>query len=131
MLCFLNKLIIITACFFVFVYNVQAQGEEKTTTTTTTSQNGTVVKREVVTVAPAPKEIIAPPPGYVTCSMVKGTWSQGIWIAEHKVCTYSSSPNGGVWVEGYWLCNNYDEAQALCLGWDWQPAHWQKTYTVY
>lgn len=112
--------------------DVFAQSEQTTTTTTTTSPSGTVVeRREIVTTTPAPKETIAIPSGYVSCFKVKAGWYQDIWVADHSVCTYSNSPKGVVWVEGYWTCNKYDSMEGKCTNWDWKSAHWEKTVTVY
>lgn len=102
------------------------------TVTTTTTPNGTVVeKRVIVTTTPAPKEVIPMPTGYVSCFTVKAGWYQDVWVADHNVCTYSNSPNGMVWVEGYWTCNKYDLNGGICTGWDWKAAHWEKSITVY
>ena len=111
-----------------------AQTDEQTssTVTTTTAPNGTVVeKRVIVTTTPAPKEVIAMPSGYVSCFTVKAGWYQSIWVADHNVCTYSNSPRGTVWIEGYWTCNKYDITEGKCTNWDWKSAHWEKTITVY
>ena len=101
------------------------------TTLTTTTPNGTVIRREIITTTPAPKETLPIPTGFVTCFIVKAGWYQDVWVADHSVCTYSDSPNGAVWVEGYWTCNKYDADEGKCTNWDWKTAHWEKTVTVY
>jgi len=108
-----------------------AQTQQNVVTTTTTTPNGTVIRKQIVTTTPAPKEVLPPPSGYVTCFQVKAAWYQDIWVADHNVCSYSNSPSGVVWVEGYWTCNKYDAGQGQCFNWDWKPAHWEKTITVY
>lgn len=132
MLRFFISLILLNLSLFL-IPDAQAQADQtqNVTTTTTTSPNGTVVRREIVTITPAPKETLPPPTGYVSCFKVKATWYQDVWVAEHNVCSYSNSPSGVVWVEGYWTCNKYDELQGQCNNWDWKPAHWEKTVTVY
>lgn len=115
-----------------FAFNAFAQTEQVTTTTTTTSADGKVIeRREIVTTTPAPKEVLPIPTGFVSCFIVKAGWYQDVWIADHNVCTYSNSPNGMVWVEGYWACNKYDATEGKCTNWDWKSAHWEKTVTVY
>ena len=126
-------------CFCLVALNIctaaQAQEEAQTQTTsvtTTTTPNGTVVeKRVIVTTTPAPKEVVTSPAGYVYCFSVKAGWYQDVWVAEHNVCTYPNSPNGTIWIDGYWACNKYDINDGTCTTWEWKPAHWEKTVTVY
>lgn len=120
-------LISILSCSIAF-----AQEQTTTTTTTTTSPNGTVVeRRQITTTIPAPKEIIETPAGFASCFMVKSGWYQDVWVAEHNVCTYPNSPNGLIWIGGYWTCDKYNEAEGQCTNWNWKSAHWEKTVSVY
>lgn len=128
----LSKLLIVPAIALAVASAAHADDQTvTTTTTTTTSPNGEMVKRVITTVAPAPKELVTVPLGFVSCFTVKGGWYNDIWAAEHDVCTYSNSPEGVVWVQGYWQCNKYDEAQGQCHNWDWKAAHWEKTVNIY
>lgn len=113
--------------------SAQADMPQSTTTTvtTTTSPNGNITeKRTIVTTAPAPKEKITIPTGYAYCFAVKAGWYQEAWISEHTVCQYSDSPEGVAWVEGYWICNQYDLNEGKCTSWDWRAAHWEKNGLV-
>ncbi|HVE44964.1 MAG TPA: hypothetical protein VNC84_07555 [Gammaproteobacteria bacterium] len=125
----LFKPILLAGAMLIMMSNAQA--DDQITTTTTTSPSGTVVKREIVTRTPSPKEVITAPTGYVSCFTVKGKWIDDVWAPEHDVCVYSntsSTSNGGVvWVQGYWACVKYDINQGECINWDWKPAHWEKT----
>lgn len=85
----------------------------------------------IITTVPAPKETIVVPTGYSTCFTVKSGWYQNVWVAEHKVCQYSGSEAGVAWVDGYWSCTKYDNAQGICTNWDWKSGRWEKTFTVY
>lgn len=103
-------------------------------TSTSTSATGTAVVVErpmIVTTVPAPKEVIVTPAGYANCFTVKAGWYQDVWVADHNVCQYPNSPEGVVWVEGYWTCTKYDVAEGKCTNWDWKSAHWEKTLVVY
>lgn len=114
--------------------NVNAQEPQNTTTTvtTTTSPTGTVTERRtIVTTAPAPKETIVTPTGYTYCFTVKAGWYLDVWVSEHSVCQYPNSPEGVLWVEGYWVCNQYDLNEGKCTSWDWKSAHWEKNVNVY
>ena len=129
-------ILILSICISYIFLNINlayAQEEQQTvtTTTTTTPAGATVVKKEIVTTTPAPKEVIAPPSGYASCFIVKGGWYQDVWVAEHNVCSYSNSPSGLVWIEGYWTCDKYDATQGQCTNWNWKSGHWEKTVTVY
>lgn len=91
-----------------------------------------VVERPViVTTVPAPKETIVTPAGYVSCFTVKAGWYQDVWVADHRVCQYANAPDGVVWIEGYWACNKYNNADGQCTNWDWKAAHWEKQVVVY
>lgn len=101
-------------------------------TTTVPATSAVVVNRPViVTAVPAPKETVATPAGFTNCFTVKSGWYQNVWIAEHQVCQYANSPSGIAWVEGYWMCNEYDSGEGKCTRWDWKSAHWEKTLSVY
>lgn len=103
-----------------------------TTVTTTSTPSGTVTERKTITTtAPAPKETIVTPAGYAYCFSVKAGWYINTWVAEHSVCQYPNSPEGVVWVEGYWECNQYDLTEGKCTSWDWKSAHWEKSFAVY
>lgn len=126
---------VLISMFFAFI-SIDALAQDNqtqtSTVTTTTSPSGNVVERRViVTTTPAPKEVLPMPSGYVSCFTVKAGWYQDVWVADHNVCTYSNSPNGMVWIEGYWTCNKYDITEGKCTNWDWKSAHWEKSITVY
>lgn len=128
-LCFSTILSLIFFSFNAFADDTKTT----TTTTTTTNPNGTttVEKRVIVTTAPKPKEVVTIPEGFVTCFTVKAGWYGDVWAADHNVCQYADSPEGVVWVQGYWVCNKYDAALGNCTNWDWKAAHWEKTVVVY
>jgi hypothetical protein len=127
--------LLISAIFTFASIGAFAQDEQVTqtdTTTTTTSPSGKVIeKRVIVTTSPAPKETIPMPAGYVSCFAVKAGWYQDVWVADHNVCTYSNSPQGTVWIEGYWACNKYEIGEGKCTNWEWKSAHWASSVTVY
>lgn len=106
------------------------------TTTTTTVQptmsgtgvTKTVVTRHTVTTTyPAANAVVTSPAGYVSCLSVDAGWQADGWVPAHKVCTYSNSPLGKAWVEGYWECTNATD-DGVCLVWAWKDAHWEQTY---
>jgi hypothetical protein len=105
------------------------------TTVTTTVPVGTttsqaVVEHVIVTPAPAPKEVIVTPTGYVNCFKVEAGWNRGIWAAEHQVCQYDNVAEGVAWVEGYWVCDKFG-TDNVCTNWTWQAGHWLQKLSVY
>lgn len=98
---------------------------------TTTTRTVVVERPVIVTTVPAPKETIVTPSGYVSCFTVKAGWYQDVWVADHQVCQYANSPEGVVWIEGYWACNKYNSADGQCTNWEWKAAHWEKQVVVY
>lgn len=117
--------------------SVQAD-DETTSTTITTSQTPTgetVVKEvkqttKVITPVPAAKEVVVAPQGYASCFTVEAAWFNNVWVPAHQVCQYENSPQGLVWVEGYWGCNKAT-AEGVCTNWDWKAGRWEKKLTVY
>jgi len=117
---------------------IQAPGQEATTTTTTTTQlpeGGTVTKvvetrNTIVTPVPAPKEVIATPQGYVACYDIAAGWFNDTWVPLHRVCQYSNTTQGVVWIDSYWGCNKATTS-GVCTNWEWRPGHWQKTLAIY
>lgn len=137
MLGFYQRIVLSLLASFICAFAVSAHAQttpESTTTTvtTTTAPNGNVVteKRTITTVAPAPKETFTTPTGYSYCFTVKAGWYQAAWVSEHMVCQYADSPEGVAWVEGYWICNQYDLNEGKCTSWDWKTAHWEKNNLV-
>lgn len=90
---------------------------------------------EIVTPTPAPKETAVVPEGSVKCFVVKGAWSNGAWVPDHRVCQYNQSNNEGTaWIDGYWTCTKFSptgQSQATCTNWDWKPGHWVKNLPNY
>ena len=132
--------VFLSGLLFLFVcVNVQAQDKETTTTTTTTEitpENGAVTKviettrRTIVTPVPVAKEVITIPQGFVSCFNVEAGWFNDTWVPSHRVCQYTNSGEGVVWIEGYWGCNQAT-AEGVCTNWEWKAAHWEKTLIVY
>lgn len=97
---------------------------ESTTTTTTTV---------ITTAVPAPKESVAEPEGYLSCTTVAAGWRDKTWHPEYKVCRYdtkSTTVQGEAWVAGHWECSQYTVVadQSECTNWDWAAGHWVKTF---
>lgn len=130
---FLSGLLSLLVCI-----NAQAQDKEITSTTTTTTlspEGNTVVKEvkkttRVITPVPTAKEVIAAPLGYVSCFRVEAEWFNDIWVPAHQVCQYENTPEGVVWVEGYWGCNKATP-EGVCSNWEWKSGHWEKKLLVY
>lgn len=72
--------------------------------------------------APAPREVILPPPGYLSCYTVPGGYYNGIWINQHNECQYANAP--GMWVAAHWECHRFDQAEGICKRWRWIPSYW-------
>jgi len=103
--------------------------------TTVKAQNeateATVVERHViVTPVPTAKETVVMPTGYVNCFTIAAGWVHDRWVPEHKVCQYENMAEGVAWIEGYWACTKATD-DGTCTGWEWKPAHWEKTLDVY
>ena len=102
-----------------------AQAPAKSTTTTTTTV--------ITTAVPAPKETVAEPEGYLSCTTVAAGWQDKTWPPEYKVCRYdtkSTAVQGEAWVAGHWECSQYTMVadQSECTNWDWAAGHWVKTF---
>lgn len=125
-------------CSLLLCANVSAQNKETVSTTTTTTQTpegATVVKEvtqttRVITPAPAAKEVVAAPAGYVSCFTVAEGWFNNIWVPAHQVCQYDNTGEGVVWVEGYWGCNKVTP-EGVCSNWEWKSGRWEKKLVVY
>lgn len=123
--------ILLISCISIFTA-AYAQTQE----TTYVNETGQTV---IVTTVPAPKEVVVIPKGYVNCFTIPAGWNyKNIWVAEHKVCQYTSTNNGTIqgvaWVDGYWACTKYkstSSTQSDCVSWDWQAGHWVKTLDLY
>lgn len=97
---------------------------ESTTTTTTTI---------ITTDAPAPKETVAAPEGYSSCTTVAAGWRNTVWHPEYKVCRYdtkNTTVEGEAWIAGHWECSQYTVGaeSSECSNWDWAAGRWVKTY---
>lgn len=104
--------------------SAHADAQAKSTTTTTTTV--------ITTAVPAPKDSIAEPEGYVSCTTVAAGWQEKTWHEEYQVCQYdtkSTAVQGEAWIAGHWQCSQYtvDAAQSECTGWDWKEGHWVAT----
>ncbi len=102
-----------------------AEVPAKSTTTTTTTV--------ITTAVPAPKETVAEPEGYVSCTTVAAGWEGATWHEAYQVCQYdtkSATVQGEAWVAGHWQCSEYtaNAAQSECTAWDWKQGHWVATY---
>jgi hypothetical protein len=64
------------------------------------------------------------PQGYIICYKAKTGSYKGIWSGAHSVCRYNI-PGSEMWVSGYWQCVRYKVREGICLGWKWNPAHWE------
>lgn len=131
---FISLIAFIAAIPAAHVYAQQAtETTETTTTSTVQTTNGpvTVEKRIITTTVPAAKETVETPVGYASCDTVPAGWENNVWIAEHRVCKYSSSTEGAAWIEGYWSCTKYTIETGTCTSWNWVSAHWVKTYSTY
>lgn len=105
--------------------HAQTTAGSKTTTTTT------VITSEV----PAPKDVVAEPAGYVSCTTTAAGWQGEVWHPEFKVCRYktkSATIKGEAWVAGHWQCSEYTTtgSQTECTNWDWAEGHWVATVTT-
>lgn len=106
--------------------SAQAQVAGKSTTTTTTTV--------ITTAVPAPKETVAEPEGYASCTTVAAGWDDKTWHDEYQVCRYetkSDTVKGEAWIAGHWQCSEYtvDSQQSECTAWDWNAGHWVETFT--
>lgn len=99
-------------------FSLTAQAETTQTTVTT-------VTKEIITPAPAPKEVVEIPVGYTSCTMIGAGFVNNVWYPERKVCSYTQSTEGSTWVQGYWSCKVYTGSD--CSNWEWVPGHWVKT----
>ena len=118
--------IIFSAFIAALSLSLNVFAEEAQTTTTTT-----VVKRTIITPAPQPQDAtITAPSGYSNCFMVAAGWFNNLWVPEHEVCQYTSSAEGVAWVQGYWACDKYNEANN-CTNWVWKAGRWVKSLEVY
>lgn len=116
--------ILLLAPLSIALNSVHAQVAEKSTTTTTTTV--------ITTAVPAPRDTIAEPEGYASCTTVPAGWDDKTWHQEYQVCRYDTTNatiQGEAWIAGHWLCSEYtvDAAQSECTGWDWKAGHWVAT----
>lgn len=105
--------------------SAHAQVPGKSTTTTTTTV--------ITTAVPAPKETVAEPEGYVSCTTIAAGWRDKTWHDAYKVCRYdakSTTVQGEAWVAGHWECSEYtvDGDQSECSAWDWTAGRWVTTF---
>lgn len=103
--------------------HAQVTGKSTTTTTTTV----------ITTAVPAPKESVAEPEGYVSCTSVPAAWKENVWHPEYKVCRYDKSNaavEGEAWVAGHWECSQHTVSASggECTHWDWKAGRWVTTY---
>lgn len=132
------SILLSSVLFLPVCMNAHADQEvTKTTITTTKSpETGAETKvtettRQVITTpAPAAKEVIATPEGYVSCFNVEAGWFNNLWIPTHRVCQYNNTGEGVAWVEGYWACNK-STSNGVCTNWEWKAGRWEKTLVVY
>jgi hypothetical protein len=90
------------------------------TITTASLQAGISV---IVSVPPAPREIVVGPPGYTTCYVVQPGFYNGVWHYKQRVCEYEGDSGLRMWVNGYWQCGSY-RTGGVCMGWHWIGSHW-------
>lgn len=105
--------------------NAHAQVPAKSTTTTTTTV--------ITTAVPAPKETVAEPEGYVSCTKVAAGWDETTWHEEYQVCRYdkkSTTVQGEAWIAGHWQCSEYtsEAGESECTSWDWKEGQWVETF---
>ena len=81
-----------------------------------------VIHQEITSPAPAAKETIITPTGYISCSTIKARWHGHTWVSEHRSCHYKKAK---VWVDSYWACTKHK--QGICTRWQWKSGHWEKS----
>lgn len=77
----------------------------------------------IVVEAPAPKEVVVIPPGYIQCKVISAGFHHGRYIDKHRVCY---TPRGHVqWISAHWECTKFSSSRKICRSWVWIPSYWK------
>lgn len=97
------------------------------TTITQTNPTTQTTTTTIVTPVPAPKVVMQPPQGFVSCFTIAAGWFNNVWIPAHDVCQYDTSKGtfaGSTWVTGHWRCMQYKATEGVCTDWRWSEGRW-------